>query len=183
MSTLATRLTEPRINPAKIGIWVLLAVIAMLFAAFSSAYLVRMTSTDWRPVALPSVLWLNTLILIASSVSLELGRRAGGVLQGRWLNLSLFLGLLFLAGQVAAWRQLVDAGILVPTSPHSSFLFILTGLHGLHLIGGLAFMLSAKLGLGGGETSTAADRLGLCATYWHFMGGLWVYLFAVLHLG
>lgn len=178
--------TAPRriIDPAKLGMWFFLATIAMLFAAFASAYLIRMASGDWKPIALPPVLWLNTATLIAASVALEVARHRTGTSRKGLVGLALALGLLFAAGQIAAWLQLIDAGILVPTSPHASFLYILTGLHGLHVLGGAIFLTTvwATL-LFSGDVRPAERRIGLCAHYWHFMGGLWVFLFAVLHLG
>ena len=111
-----------------------LATVTMLFAAFTSAYVVRRSGTDWRHVDLPSILWVNTGILAASSVVLELANRHG--LRRRWkgaavgLGSAALLGLAFLVGQLVAWRDLVHAGVYLPSNPHSSFFFMLTGAHG-----------------------------------------------------
>jgi len=176
------------VPPAQLGTWIFLATVTMLFAAFCSAYVIRRAGADWTPIALPLVLWLNTGLLVASSLTLEAARAAGrrdGATGARgWMLATTGLGLLFLVGQVVAWRQLVTQGIYVPTSPHSAFFYIFTGLHGLHLAGGIAFLLylSARLTRGGPEgAGPGGSRLITpCATYWHFLGALWILLFLVL---
>jgi cytochrome c oxidase subunit 3 len=172
-----------------------LATVAMLFAAFTSAYIVRRSGSDWRAVTLPSALWLNTVVLLASSAALEiarwrlrqarqtaaLGSLAGGVL----------LGAMFLAGQFRVWRGLVEAGVYLPTSPHASFFFILTGIHAIHLGAGLVFLVAVIARMhrdlaAPGPWAMAAHRArhayfaGLAATFWHFFAGAWLYLFAIL---
>jgi cytochrome c oxidase subunit 3 len=172
--------------------WVALAAIAMMFTALTSAYIVRAASgDDWRPLALPRILWLSTALIIASSFTFEAARRAlRRGLDGaytRWLLLTVLLGLGFLASQLIAWRQLVAQGIYVATNPHSSFFYLLTGAHGVHLIGGilaLDFLLFRTWRKTVGEYAAerrlaAADAVSL---YWHFMDGLWVYLFLLLFL-
>src|SRR5579871_3732013 len=125
------------------GLMVLLAATTMAFAAFTSAFVVRRgMSNDWVAFRLPPVLYLNTVLLLASSAALEAARR---VLRAnrrtefnRYWTAGTVLGLLFLIGQVVAWRQLLDAGIFVATNPSSSFFYLLTAAHGLHIIGGLS---------------------------------------------
>ena len=176
------------VPPVQLGTWIFLATVTMLFAAFCSAYVIRRAGAGWTPIAMPLVLWLNTALLVGSSLTLEAarsaGRREGATGAPRWVLATTGLGLLFLVGQVIAWRQLVTQGIYVPTSPHSAFFYIFTGLHGLHLLGGIAFLLylSARLARGGpGESSGGDSRLITpCATYWHFLGALWILLFVVL---
>src|ERR1700737_4712500 len=118
--------------PASTGIWVVLASIAMSFAAFTSALIVRQGSApDWRHLTLPRILYLNTLVLFASSFALEVARRRVGAFMGgrkdqaarptRWLYIALFLGLLFVAGQYVAWLQLRSQGLFLATNPNSSF--------------------------------------------------------------
>jgi cytochrome c oxidase subunit III len=162
--------------------------ILMFFMALASAFLVRRgTSGDWIPVHLPTVLWLNTLALIASSFTLERARR----LLSR-LNLSGFrklwtvttgLGALFLIGQLVAWRQLVAQGVFMASNPASSFFYIFTAAHGLHLLGGvgaLLYVLVRKFENTRIALPTAAE---IASYYWHFMDGLWVFLLALLYLG
>ena len=117
----------------------------MMFVALTSAYVVRYgLDPDWRSIRMPLVLPFNTAVLLASSLTLELARRAlrspgastAGALQ--WLYLTLALGMAFLAGQFVAWRQLSAGGVYLSTNPHASFFYLLTGLHALHLLGGIS---------------------------------------------
>jgi cytochrome c oxidase subunit 3 len=164
------------------GLMVLLAAVVMFFAALTSAFIVRRgLSNDWISTRIPQVLWLNTVALLASSAALELARRA--LKAGRrdrfnrlWIAGSA-LGVLFLAGQYAAWLDLRAQGIYLATNPSSSFFYVLTAAHALHLIGGVVALLyvsvqALRLQLGPGKR-TAID---VTAVYWHFLDGLWVYL-------
>ncbi len=181
------------LDPAQLALWFFLATVVMLFAAFSSAYLIRRAAADWLPVALPGILWATTAVLALSSVTLELGRRASAHRAAvRWVAATALFGTVFVAGQLYAWRQLAASGVYLPTNPHSAFFYILTGLHALHLAGGVFFVAWVALELtrhddDGAPATRYGDRrrryVGLCATYWHFLGALWVYLFAVLAVG
>ena len=164
------------------GIYVLFAAIIMVFAAFTSAMVVRRgLGTDWVSITLPPVLWFNTAALAASSVVLELARRAlrdgeRSAFHRYWLA-GTILGMLFLAGQFAVWSQLHAAGIYVATNPSSSFFFLLTVVHAVHLGGGLAAVLyiewqAVRLRLGPAKR-TAVE---VSCVYWHFLGALWIYL-------
>ena len=168
---------------ADLGLWGFLATIAMLFAGFSSAYLVRRAAGDWLPIAAPQVLYWNTLILVFSSAGLEIGRvalRAGKQSAFRsWTFAGTLLGFAFLAGQVIAWKQLVDIGIFLPTSPHSSFFYIFSGLHGVHLLGGVGWLLYS-FGRAWGDSERGYTALRLCATYWHFLTAIWLFIFYLL---
>jgi len=167
------------------GLMVLLAATTMAFAAFTSAFVVRRgMSNDWEPLAMPRILWFNTAALLASSVLLEAarralkaGRRAG--FNGYW-TAGTILGVLFLLGQGSAWLQLQAAGVFVATNPSSSFFYLLTAAHGLHIFGGLTALLyvdvqALRLRLGPGKR-TAVD---VSAIFWHFIDGLWLYLMAL----
>jgi cytochrome c oxidase subunit 3 len=179
--------------PASTGIWVGLAGITMTFAAFTSALIVRQGSArDWQHFSLPSILYLNTLIIIASSVTLEVARRrVASFMSGlrvkssaenpaRWLYITLFLGLLFVAGQTFAWMQLRSQGLKLATNISYSFFYVLTVAHALHLLGGLGGLVRVI----GKLNSAVLKRSTLRATslYWHFMGVLWVYLLFLLWL-
>jgi cytochrome c oxidase subunit III len=164
------------------GMWMALAGVVMLFAAFTSAMVVRKgLSNDWVRTTLPYILYVNTLMLIASSVTLELSRRALG--SGRsgqfavWLYTTVALGLAFVAGQFTAWRELAQRGVFLSTNPSSSFFYLLTGAHGLHLLGGIVALgyVAAKAPsiAAGRKKRTAVD---VTAIYWHFMDGLWIYI-------
>jgi len=170
----------------RLAMWMALVAIVMLFASFTSALVVRQgLSDDWVSLALPRILWLNTAVLLVSSGTLELGRRAlirrmGGSFTV-WLYVTTGLGLLFLAGQLAAWRELAARGVYLATNPSSSFFYLLTAAHGLHLAGGvIAFfylLIRARAIAGGRQRRTAVD---VTAIYWHFMGALWIYILFLL---
>jgi cytochrome c oxidase subunit 3 len=173
---------------AQLGLWIFLGTVTMLFAAFASAYLVRSAGSDWRAVPMPFILWVNTAVLAWSSISLEVSRSAlkGGSLKAarNWFLVTTGLGLLFLAGQLVAWQDLMVQGFYVPTNPHSSFFYILTGLHGLHLISGVVLLLYVSRRLWTpAKANSRRDLTGLCATYWHFLGLLWIFIFILLSLG
>ena len=177
--------------PASTGIWVILASITMTFAAFTSALVVRQGgATDWRHFTLPPVLYLNTLVIVVSSITLEIARRRiatfmGGVQDkdhnqspARWLYVTLFLGLLFVAGQTLAWLQLRAQGFGLASNVSYSFFYVLTVAHALHVTGGLGGLarVIAKLNWGVLRRST----LVATSRYWHFMGALWLYLLLLL---
>ena len=166
------------------GMLAALAGILMLFTAFTSAYVVRKgLSDDWIPTSLPSLFWFNGLLLLASSLTLE---RARHVLSdnssfSRWWLLTTALGAAFLVGQVAVWRQLIGDGVYISSNPSSSFFYVLTGAHGVHLSGGVFalgyFLLRNRHNPFGLLNRTPIDVM---AMYWHFMDGLWIYLLLLL---
>jgi cytochrome c oxidase subunit 3 len=178
----------PSPNRYYTGIALGIVSILMFFMALASAFLVRRgTSGDWIPVHLPVVLWLNTLALIASSFTLEWARRALSRLDlsgfRKLWTVTTGLGALFLIGQLVAWRQLVAQGVFMASNPASSFFYIFTAAHGLHLLGGvgaLLYVLVRKFDHTRIALPTAAE---IASYYWHFMDGLWVFLLALLYLG
>ena len=185
--------SEDALEPQKyrIGMWVALASILMLFIALTSAYIVRGVpalgggTDDWLPIDMPGVLWINTVILLASSVTLELARRSLSRNDysrfKTWISATTVLGVAFLAGQVTAWRELSSQGVYINSHPHSSFFYLLTSLHGLHLLGGviaLAYVTVAALRMRIGFKRRTA--VNVTTIYWHFMDGLWIYLFGLL---
>lgn len=180
--------SEQREQLLQLGVWMFLATVTMLFAAFTSAYLVRRGGTDWRPIVLPSVLWLNTAVLVLSSIVLELGRRAAVRRQWRTARLSFIggmgLGIGFLGGQFLGWQVLVGQGVYIPTVPHSSFFYLLTGVHAVHLMAGLVVLAVTVSSFSpralAVEGASPAVRARLAVTFWHFFGGVWLYLLALL---
>jgi cytochrome c oxidase subunit 3 len=188
----ALKRTAPA-SPARTGVWIGIAAITMSFAAYTSALVVRQgAAPDWRHFRLPPILFLNTPLLLASSGTLELGRRriareaalgAASAPRGiHWLFLTLGLGLLFVAGQVAAWRELAAQGLFLSTNPSSAFFYVLTALHALHLLGGVAALGYILVRLHGPAARPSQAALGAASLYWHFMGVLWLYLLLVLAL-
>jgi cytochrome c oxidase subunit 3 len=165
-----------------------LVSILMFFMALTSAFIVlRRSSELWVDFHLPPILWLNTGILLASSFTLEAARRKladsnAADFRKLWL-LTTALGLLFVAGQLVAWRQLVAQGVFIASNQASSFFYIFTGAHAIHLLGGVGALLYVsirKLDAARISLSTAAE---ITSYYWHFMDGLWVFLLALLYLG
>jgi cytochrome c oxidase subunit 3 len=195
----------------RLGLAVGLAAVVMLFISFTSAFIVRQglgswdprTSayvTDWQPVKLPTALLLvNTVILLASSVTIEKARRnasqravlapvtampgisAGNEKPAPWLWITVVLGAGFLIGQLTAWRVLEQRGFFISSNPSSSFFYVLTGMHGLHLLGGLlALFYAAAISLRSQAWQRYRIVVDVTAWYWHFMALLWIYVFVLL---
>ena len=207
-----------RLRRYRIGMFFALAAVVMLFVSFTSAYIVRQGVgtwsdasaryvTDWQPLSLPPILWVNTLILLLSSFTLAMARRtlsrklqrkaapSRGALTAAapalivsdqrsipWLGITFVLGAGFLVGQLLAWEQMLHLGIFVATNPSSSFFYVLTGAHGLHLLGGvLALAYAGLTSLLRKPLMTRFLVVDVTALYWHFMDFLWIYIFALLH--
>lgn len=169
------------------GMALAIVSILMFFMALASAFLARRGNGNWVPVHIPVILWINTAVLLASSATLELARHR--LSQGRvsvykslWL-VTTVLGVAFLIGQVAAWRLLASQGIYLASNPASSFFYIITGAHALHLFGGVAALLYvAKRNFDQAQVSrTVAAEV--TSYYWHFMDALWLFLLVLLYLG
>lgn len=180
-----------------LGMAFALAAIGMLFIGLTSSYVVRQgLSDDWKDIPMPRILLVNTALLLAGSLTIERARSTlrGGDWRGSsgWLMLTLALGLAFLTGQLVAWRLLAAQGFYLSTNPHSSFFYVLTGLHGLHLAGGLlalaftAFLARdaspapAATGFGTLPGARAGRWVDSTALYWHSMDALWVLLLMLL---
>ena len=182
---------RPSGRTSRLGIWVALAPIVMLFISFTSAMVVRRgLSDDWVPTELPNILWINTLVILLSSVTLVFAKRAlmkNAVAEYRCLlGLTTLLGIAFFAGQFVAWWQLASAGVYVYTNPSSSFFYVLTVAHGVHLLGGVAALVYLNLKVWRRAAvlpvSSSRTAFSVTAVYWHFMDVLWVYLFLLLTL-
>ena len=169
------------------GMTVALGGILMFFMALVSAYIVRkdIPNSGWHPLTVPRILWLNTAVLIASSFTLAHARKLfkANNEQGfrHWWGVTTILGVFFLVGQIVAWRQLAAAGLFLATNPSSSFFYVFTAAHGLHLLGGvlaLTWILFRPT-----HRLTKGTATEVAAMYWHFMDGLWVFLFLLFILG
>lgn len=174
-----------RRGPYPTGLMAILATVAMLFAAFTAALLIRRTGADWIPIELPTIVWLNAVVIVASSVLVEYSKRTlgqgDGVYAPVWLAMGSVLGLLFLAGQWVAWQALIAQGVLLPSSPHAAFFYMLSAVHGAHVLGGLgALAWTVNRAFRGAYTATSHTGLTHAAIYWHFVGGLWIYLLILL---
>jgi len=169
------------------GIWVGIFAITMSFAAFTSALFVREGTTDWGHLALPSILYLNTFLLLASSAALEFSRRSlapARLIQpgnarksSAWLLLALSLGLAFCVGQYLAWQQLRAQGVYLASNPNSSFFYVLTFIHVLHALAGILALLYLAARLLAARAPVRRSFFDNTAIYWHFIGVLWLYLF------
>ena len=201
---------DARLRRARLGLFVGVVGIIMIFVSFASAYIVRQglptfdsrTNSlvhDWIPVRLPRLLLVNTCVLLLSSLTIELARRRAyrnaalaqvastpgvsthGGESSSWLGMTVVLGLMFLAGQGMAWRELADTGFYISATPSSSFVFLLTGMHGVHLLGGVIALLIAGLAsLLRRSASSQLVWLDVTGWYWHFMALLWVSILCLL---
>ena len=177
---------RPSLLPARIGLGVFLAVVGSLFALVTSAYLMRMDLPDWRTVPIPTLLWFNTGVLVLSSVTLQLAQVAARYEDRDVVIAGLLAGAVsavtFLAGQLLAWQELRNAGYFLTANPANSFFYLITGLHGLHLLGGLVALgrtiAKAFSGLALPQLRLSVE---LCTTYWHFLLLVWLILFGLLN--
>ena len=171
--------------PAKIGLLTFIAVVTSLFALFLSAYLMRMKLGDWRPLAEPNLLWLNTAILALASVAFQLTRGAATRGQLLTVKVGLIVGgvctTLFLLGQLIAWQQLNASGYFMAGNPANSFFYLLTALHGLHLLGGMwVWGRTTTRVFTSADVGSVRLSVELCTVYWHYLLLVWIGLFALL---
>lgn len=173
------------VDPAKVGLLSFIAVVTSLFALFLSAYMMRMKFADWSPVSEPNILWLNTVILALASAAFQLTRGAARRSQSLTVKVGLIVGgvctILFLAGQLVAWGQLNAGGFFMAGNPANSFFYVLTALHGLHLIGGMWVWGRTTLRMmTGADAQSIRLSVELCTVYWHYLLLVWIGLFALL---
>jgi cytochrome c oxidase subunit 3 len=172
----------------RVGIWLALAAVFMLFASLMVAYLFLAQQKEWRPLTVPHVLWVSTSLILLSSLTFEAARAS--LRRGRdqkyraWLAVSLLLGVAFLAAQSDAWWQLAAQGVYLASNPHSSLFYILTGAHAVHLFGGIlaltALLIRAVMRRHQWFDAHRSPATDAVALYWHFMDGLWICLFVLL---
>jgi cytochrome c oxidase subunit 3 len=177
-------------SPRRYATAIALAMISILmfFMAIVAAFIVlRATSTKWITFHVPTILWLNTSVLLLSSLTLEFARKKLAVSDGRGFRqlwfLTTGLGLLFVAGQLMAWRSLADQGVYARSTLASGFFYVFTAAHALHLLGGICALL--YVGFRNFEKSNVTRSLAaeVASYYWHFMDGLWVFLLLLLYFG
>ena len=178
---------KPRsMHPKKFAMWLFIVTVCMLFAAWTSAYLVKRSEAGWAEIIIPDQFWINTVIIIVSSGTMAWAQHSARKdnLEKVKLAISIttVLGLAFLIGQWIAWDKLVEL------NEHSSggnvshsFLYVLTGIHGLHILGGVIFLIIVLISTYRFQVhSKNMTRIELCSTFWHFLDVLWLYLFAFL---
>lgn len=182
--------SEPRptlsMHPKKFALWLFIVSIVMLFAALTSAYIVKQSDGNWLSFKLPGIFAVNTVIIAISSFTMHmayLAAKRDNLIRVKWmLTFTVLLGLLFLFGQYISWSELVKNDVyFVSNYVSGSFIYIFTGLHGVHLVSGIIFLLitfrsSILLKI----HSKKLVQLEMCMTYWHFLGGLWLYLYIFL---
>lgn len=175
-------------HPKKFALWLFMVSVMMLFGAWTSAYLVKRADTGWAEIILPDRFLINTIIIIASSVSLIVAyysaKKDNLVLLKTGLILTFLLGIAFVAGQLLGYGDLVRLNAYFTGGNVShSFIYVLTGVHGLHMISGIIFLGVVLYDAFRYRVhSKSMLRLEMCSTYWHFLGGLWLYLFVFLKL-
>jgi cytochrome c oxidase subunit 3 len=181
---------EPRatlsMHPKKFALWLFIVSIVMLFAALTSAYIVKQSDGNWLSFKLPGIFAVTTLIILLSSGTMHLAYLAAkkdALDRVKWMLLvTVVLGLVFLVGQYLSWAKLVENNIyFVSNYASGSFIYVFTGLHALHLVSGIVFLLITFISsLRMNVHSKRLAQLEMCMTYWHFLGGLWVYLYLFL---
>ncbi len=174
------------LTPKRIGLWLFMAVVTSLFSLFLTAYSMRMhAGIGWCHLTMPRIAWVNTLVLVAASIAMQLASAsvAGGRRRSAQVALTVagVLSIAFLAGQMAAWQAIGPSLYYVQGSPAIAFFYVLTIVHGLHLVGGLYVLgRAAQRFAGGAELIDLRQSLSLCATYWHFLLLVWLAVFGVL---
>ena len=174
-------------NPKKFALWLFIVSVIMIFAALTSAYIVRQAEGNWLLFDLPQLFWINSGVILMSSISMHwayLAAKRDNLESVKIATaITTILGVAFLVGQYLAWGALVENSVYFVGNPSGSFVYVLSGLHGLHIVSGVIFLMVLL-----GSTmkykvhSKNMNQIEMCATYWHFLGGLWLYLFIFLLL-
>ena len=174
-------------HPKKFAMWIFIASVVMVFASLTSAYIVREAEGNWLYFDLPAIFYTTSIVIILSSISMQLAywaatknNREGIKL---YISITAILGAAFCVGQVYAWGELAKNGVYLVGNPSGSFLIVLTGLHATHLISAIIFVLIVLIATFSNKVHSGnLAQIEMCTTYWHFLGGLWLYLFVFLLL-
>lgn len=174
-------------NPKKFGMWLFIGSVVMLFASLTSAYIVRRAEGNWVNFDLPALFYATTVIILLSSVTMQWAyfatKKNNQPTIRLMMTLTFILGVLFLVGQFYGWKDMVLEKVYLVGNPSGSFVYVLTGLHGLHIISALVYLLIVLVAAQRGKIHAGSlARMEMCATYWHFLGILWLYLFVFLLL-
>ncbi len=178
-----------KIHPKKLALWVALVSLVMMFTALTSAYVVRRAAGNWLEFSIPTLFYVNTLVIFLSSITLHAAyiafKREAALAFKALLSTTFVLGIAFVVLQYFGWLQLSAEGVPLKTNPSGDFIYAISGLHALHVIGGIAVLTVALIMayLQGVKQSPARKlRLELTLTYWHFVDILWIYLIVFLSL-
>ncbi|HKK79861.1 MAG TPA: cytochrome c oxidase subunit 3 [Phaeodactylibacter sp.] len=181
--TVASEYRRSKIHPKKFALWVGCASMLMLFAAFTSAYIVRQAAGNWLEFRLPDIFYINTAVILLSSAALHgsyLAFKQGKTQAYRvLLVITLILGVAFLALQYQGWQALTEIGVGLTTNPSGSFVYVISGVHAAHILGGIAALVVAiihAMALPHKVTKARKLRFELTSIYWHFVDFLWIYL-------
>ena len=182
---------EPKLtlsmHPKKFALWLFLVTVMMIFAAFTSAYIVRQSEGNWLEFDLPQSFWITSVIILLSSITMHWAYYSAKRDQIRnvkvAMGITVVLGVAFLVGQFIAWGDLVDMNVFFVGNPAGSFVYVLSGLHAAHLVSGVIVLLITLVSAFRYKIhAKRMDQIEMCATYWHFLDGLWLYLFVFLLL-
>ena len=174
-------------HPKKFALWLFITTVVMIFAAMTSAYIVRQSEGNWLEFDLPQSFWITSGIILLSSITMHWAYLSAKRDNLKSLRIAMVtttvLGVAFLVGQYLAWGDLVAMDVYFVGNPGGSFVYVLSGLHGAHLIGGVVFLLVTLVSVFRYKVhAKSMDQIEMCATYWHFLDGLWLYLFVFLLL-
>ncbi len=179
--------TSMRMHPQKFAMWLFIVSIMMMFAAFTSAYVVKQSDGVWLDFEMPSMFFYSSILIVLSSVSMHgafiATKRENVKMIRLGLVLTFILGAVFIYAQYMAWGELVDQGVYFVGNAAGSFLYVLTGLHAVHLLSAIIFLFIVLYSAIRYKIhSKSLLRMEMCTTYWHFLGGLWLYLYLFLTL-
>lgn len=174
-------------NPKKFALWLFMVSVVMVFAGLTSAYIVRQSEGNWLEYDLPEIFWVTSGIALLSSITLHWAyysaRKDNFTNLKIGMVLTVLLGIAFLVGQWYSWVAMVDREVFFVGNPSGSFLYVFTGLHAVHLISGVIFLIIVLISTFRLKVhSQALNTMEMATTYWHFLGGLWIYLFMFLLL-
>jgi cytochrome c oxidase subunit III len=174
-------------NPKKFAMWLFIGSVVMLFASLTSAYIVRQAEGNWLYFELPSILTVSTVVILLSSITMQWAywsaKKDKLEMVKILVTVTSVLGLAFLVLQFEGWKALVANQVYLVGNPSGSFLYVITGLHGLHIISAIVFLLIVLVSTYRYRVhSKDLTQIEMCTTYWHFLGGLWLYLFVFLLL-
>ncbi|MBL7878018.1 MAG: cytochrome c oxidase subunit 3 [Cyclobacteriaceae bacterium] len=182
---------EPRktlaMNPKKFAMWLFMGSVGMLFAALTSAYIVRQAEGNWLYFDLPQIFTTSTIVMVVSSIAMQWAfwsaKKDNLAMVKIMVTIASLLGVAFLVLQFEGWKALVAGQVYLVGNPSGSFLYIITGLHGLHLVSAVIYLLIVLVSTYRYKVhSQNLTQIEMCTTYWHFLGGLWLYLFVFLLL-
>jgi len=178
----ATVQQQNKINPLRFLLWLAIAGMIMLFAALTSAYIVRQAAGDWRNINLPTVFWLNTIVILLSSATIHWAynshKKNNSSSYKKAVTLTTIMGIAFLVGQYIGWIQLKNNGVYIDGNPAGSFIYIISMVHGIHILGGvIALLITTLRAYTRPFNPNGLTKVELITTYWHFVDFLWIYLF------